>query len=117
MQIVQSAYFDAGWLQGLVLASCLLVQADSEAFFLPGLLSRSSARPRPLGHAHTRHQRQLLAAARTAPTTRTRAAPPARWPQCSGPSLPRGLSCGRGPGLATPPTPSAPRGWRTRGPR
>ena len=63
MQIVQSAYFDAGWLQGLVLASCLLVQADSEAFFLPGLLSRSSARPRPLGHAHTRHQRQLLAAA------------------------------------------------------
>merc|ERR1719410_138405 len=48
---------------GLVLASCLLVQADSEAFFLPGQLSRSSTRPRPLGHAHTRHQRQLLAAA------------------------------------------------------
>ena len=57
MQIVQCAYYILmpGWLQGLVLASCLLVQADSEAFFLPGLLSRSSARPRPLGHAHTRH--------------------------------------------------------------
>merc|ERR1719410_823319 len=38
---------------GLVLASCLLVQADSEAFFLPGLLSRSSPRPRPRHPANT----------------------------------------------------------------
>ena len=59
---------NAGYFQGLLvtLGSCLLVEADSEAFFLPNLLSRSGSRgsrqiarpqprPRPIRQTQFRH--------------------------------------------------------------